>query len=163
GLVTALLVVAGAIVILWVIPRQDDPLAAYPLTPLSSSPYLNTGADAHYVGSGACRTCHQDTHDYFRGTAMGSSIGAVNASREPPDADFEHSVSKRRYQIRRKGGALWHRELLLTAGTEEVLLCEYPVKYVVGSGHHSRSYVAEVEGFLVQSPLTWYKAPSAWK
>jgi predicted CXXCH cytochrome family protein len=132
------------------------------VTPLSSSPYLNTGPDAHYVGSAKCRTCHKDAHQSYKDTGMGCSMAEVDVSREPPDAAFDHPVSKRRYQVQRKGGALWHRELLLTTGKEEVVLCEYPLKYVVGSGRHTRTYVAEVDGFLVESPVSWYASRKGW-
>jgi predicted CXXCH cytochrome family protein len=89
-------------------------------------------------------------------------MATVDAAEEPPEAVFDHPPSKRRYQVTRKGDRPWHRELLLTGGPQEVLLCEYPVKYVVGSGRHSRSYLAEVDGFLVESPVTWYTARRAW-
>ena len=62
----------------------------------------------------------------------------------------------------RKGGQLWHRELLRTNGPEEVVLSEFPVKYVVGSGAHSRTYVVEADGFLIESPVTWYESRKAW-
>src|SRR5206468_1983426 len=60
-------------------------------------------------------------------------------------------------------GRLWHRELLMGTGTADVVLAEYPVKYVVGSGRHSRTYLVEAEGFLVESPVTWYTAKKNWK
>ena len=137
GLLGAALVIALAV--RWglrkgVPPVQADPFA---LTPLSASPYLNTDPGVGYVGSEACRACHEDRHASFRTTGMGRSMAAVNLSREPPDAVFEHPLSKRRYQICRKDGQLWHREFLLTEGPQEVLLAEYPLKYVVGSGRHS--------------------------
>ena len=69
------------------------------------------------------------------------------------------SASKRRYEIVRKNGQMWHRELLLGA-TPEVVLSEYAVKYVVGSGRHSLTYLCEVDGFLVESPVTWYSSSS---
>ena len=86
----------------------------------------------------------------------------VDLAREPPDGAFDHPPSKRRYQIVRKDGALWHRELLRTDGPQEVVLEEHPVKYVVGSGRHALTYLVEVDGFLVESPVTWYPSQSAW-
>ena len=51
-------------------------------------------------------------------------------------------------------GQSWHKEFLLGSG-KDTLLTEYPVKYVVGSGEHARTYLVEAEGFLVESPVTW--------
>ncbi len=93
---------------------------------------------------------------------MGRSMALVRPDQEPPDATFDHPPSRRRYQVRRKGGRLWHRELLLTDGPGEVLLAEYPLLHVVGSGRHSRTYTAEADGFLVESPVTWYTSKRAW-
>jgi hypothetical protein len=75
---------------------------------------------------------------------------------------LDHAPSKRRYQIARKDGELWHRELLIHGGAEDIVLAEFPLKLGIGSGRHGRSYVAEVDGFLVQSPVTWYPARKQW-
>lgn len=89
-------------------------------------------------------------------------MAAVDLGREPADGSFDHPISKRRYQVVRKDGQLLHRELLRTDGPGEVVLSEYPVKYVVGSGRHSLTYLVETEGFLVESPVTWYASKKAW-
>jgi hypothetical protein len=129
--------------------------------PLSSSPFLNTGAEASFVGSEACRSCHATRDVSFRRTGMGRSMAEVNPEREPADGAFEHPPSRRQYQVRRRDGRLWHRELLLVPGAE-VVLSEFPVKYVVGSGQHARTYLVEADGFLVESPVTWYASRQAW-
>jgi hypothetical protein len=139
---------------------STDPLA---VTPVSSSRFKNTGAEASYVGSQACVECHPQEHESFRRTGMGRSMAEVDLSREPPDAAFDHPPSKRRYEVRRRDGQLWHRELAMTAaGESEIVLSEHPVKYVTGSGRHSLTYMAEIDGFLVESPITWYRSRDGW-
>jgi predicted CXXCH cytochrome family protein len=93
---------------------------------------------------------------------MGCSMALADPALEPADTVFDHPKSKRRYQVTRKEGELWHREMLLTSGSEEVVLSEYPVKYSVGSGRHGRTYLVEAEGFLVESPVSWYAARKEW-
>src|ERR1700730_9087119 len=100
-------------------PVVDDP---FPLLPLSSSPFLNTKPEARYVGSEACRGCHTGRDVSFRRTGMGRSMAEVHVQREAPDATFDHAPSKRRYQVTRKDGRMWHRELLLTTEPDEVVL-----------------------------------------
>lgn len=134
---------------------------AFPLPGVSSSAYRNTGPDARYVGSEACSSCHGARSASFRRTGMGVSMAAVNPAREPPDAGYEHPKSGRRYQVVRKADGLWHRELR-AGDSSDVALAEYPLKYVVGSGRHARTYLAEAEGFLVESPVTWYTSRAAW-
>ena len=86
-------------------PAEADP---FPLTPVSSSPYLNTGPDARYVGSETCRSCHPDRHESFRRTGMGRSMAAVDPAKEPADATYDHALSKRRYQVYRKEQLPFH-------------------------------------------------------
>lgn len=126
------------------------------------SPYKNTRPGVQYVGAKACIACHEEEHKSFIRTGMGRSMAEVELDREPPDAAFDHPASGSRYEVRRKDGKMWHRELLLTAGTDEVLLQEHPVKYVTGSGRHSLTYLVEDDGFLMESPITWYTSRKAW-
>ncbi|MFN0021674.1 MAG: CDC27 family protein [Pirellulaceae bacterium] len=128
----------------------------------ATSPYKNTQPGVKYVGSQACIACHEQEHATFQHTGMAQSMATVDVTREPPDGVFEHRPSKARYEVVRKDSQMWHRELLLTSGQEEVLLQEYPVKYVTGSGRHSLTYVVEDDGFLMESPITWYASKKAW-
>ena len=146
------------------LPDKSRPTASekFPIPQISQSPFLNTQADVAYVGSAACRTCHADHDATFRQSGMGRSMAEVDVAREPPDGTLEHPTSKRHYEVRRQAEQIWHRELLLAGAPAEVLLAEFPVKYVVGSGHHSLTYLVEAEGFLVESPVTWYTSRKAW-
>src|SRR5205814_9019118 len=73
------------------------------------SPYKNTRPGVKYLGSQACTACHEGEHATFAHTGMGRSMAEVDLSREPPDAVFDHPLSKRRYEVRRKEGQMWHR------------------------------------------------------
>jgi hypothetical protein len=158
SLLVALIGLAGAIA--WSLRPVPEPEPAaqpsFPLPTLSTSPYRNTSPEARYIGSKACYRCHTDESDSYRETGMGKSMAPVAADGEPPDGAVDHSLSGRRYKIYRKAGQMHHRELLQVPGREEVVLADFPVKYVVGSGLHSRTYLVEVNGFLVESPVTWY-------
>ena len=134
----------------------------FPLTPISESPFENTRSGVAYVGSQACVDCHDEEHESFRHTGMGRSMSRVDLSREPPDGQFDHAPSGRRYQVVRRDGWMWHRELLITDGPEETIVSEFPVKWVTGSGRHSLTYLVETDGFLVESPITWYTSRQAW-
>ncbi len=136
--------------------------ANFPLPAITPSPFRNTGPHAKYVGSETCASCHEDRNASFRRTGMGQSMAAINIEREPKDGVFDHPLSKRRYHIERKDGRLWHREKTLADNSPEQVIAEYPLTYVVGSGRHARTYLAEAEGFLVESPITWYRSRAAW-
>ncbi len=133
----------------------------WPPLPVADTPYLNTTADVQYVGSAACIRCHAEANETYHHTAMSVSMLPVDLDTEPPDGTFDHPLSGRRYAVVRRDGALWHIESKLADG-EPLVIAEYPVKYVVGSGRHSRTYLVETEGFLVESPITWYSERKRW-
>jgi hypothetical protein len=148
-------------------PKQTDspsPLQAksIPLPPITASTYLNTKSGVRYVGTDRCRECHADQHASYLQTAHSQSMSIVNPDREPPDGTFDHSKSGRRYRIYRQNGQLRHRETLLLPDNDELVVGDYSLKYLVGSGHFTRTYLTEDKGFLVESPATWYTSLAAW-
>ena len=55
-------------------------------------------------------------------------------------------------------GRWWQEESL--PGTDFERRVE--VRYVIGSGNHARSYLGEVDGELVELPITWYVRKAIW-
>jgi predicted CXXCH cytochrome family protein len=140
------------------IESSQESVAALPA--ISTSVFLNTQAHVKYVGSDACVSCHSHETETFRQTGMGISTSLVDPKNEPPDAEFTDTKSNHRYQVFRKDGQLWHREIDLA---NESNVNEYPVKYVIGSGINARTYAIEDKGYLAESPMTWYAKPKEWK
>lgn len=132
-----------------------------PPAPLPASPFLNTGSEALYLGSGACRECHPDAQATYQQTGMGHSLAELATDQEPADGEFSHALSGRRYRVYRKDGQMHHRETMIVDDAEYPL-ADFPVQCVIGSGKHSRSYLVEIDGFLVESPITWYTSQQAW-
>src|SRR5207302_1599793 len=97
GLLAAALVTAAVAGWLGRRPLPDsDP---FPLTPISSSAFLNTRPNVGFVGSDACRACHGSHALSYGRTGMGRSMADLDPAHEPPDGAFDHPASKRRYQI----------------------------------------------------------------
>lgn len=115
-----------------------------------------------YVGSKACQSCHRDQFDTYLETSHSRALSRVDPAREPPDGSFDHPLSGRRYRAFREDGRLWHEEMLSVAGREALELTKLPLEYAVGSGHFGKTYLCENEGFLVESPITWYEPRHAW-
>ena len=132
------------------------------LPAIRPSRFLNTTEDASYVGTEGCRECHADEYQSYQQTAHSKALGEIDLEQEPPDADFDHTASRRSYRIYREGGELRHRELQQASDGSEITFADYPVRYVIGSGHHSRSYIVEADGFLLESPATWYASTQHW-
>jgi hypothetical protein len=160
-----LVAVAGAVLVAW--PNRgrspQPPLEdSFPLPPYSQSRFLNTGPEAHYVGTAACVGCHRDKHQSYLLTAHSRSLAVVDPNAEPPDGSFNHSLSGRSYRVYRRDNQLRHEEILRTAAGQEITRVDVPVRYRIGSGHFTRTYLVEREGFLHESPITWYASRKQW-
>jgi hypothetical protein len=144
-------------------PPKDEPaLRTFPLPPYSEPHARNAGPDARFIGTAACAACHPANHQSYRLTAHSRALSDVAPDREPPDAAFDHARSGRSYRVYRKDGWLRHAEAARTAEGREVAGIDLPVRYLIGSGHFCRSYLVEVDGFLHESPLTWYASKNKW-
>ena len=112
-----------------------------------------------HVGTAACLECHQSEHETWLSTAHSRAMSRVVVEKEPADGVFEHQISARRYRAERRDTELWHVETG-TVGSPSV---EARFEYLVGSGRHSRTYLTLFDGFLTESPLTWYASTGSWK
>lgn len=115
-----------------------------------------------YIGSQRCRECHQQQSQAFQPSAHHHALATLESELEPPDGEFLHARSGRHYRVYRRDGELRHREWLGDEDSESSIVADYAVQFRVGSGHHSRTYLAEIDGFLVESPITWYTSRQSW-
>jgi hypothetical protein len=163
--VVAVVALAGGGMYLWRKPTRHPDVPASPHfdpPPLSTSPFENTAPAATYVGISACAECHKDEYRTYLKTAHSLALADVKESAEPADGTFIHGPSGRTYTVHREGGQLRHREAARDDEGHEYVYADLPVRYLVGSGRHTRSYLVAVDGFLSESPLTWYASRRAW-
>lgn len=151
--------IVGAVLVVWILPRQQ--LVAE-LPPITASPFLNTRPGVAYVGMKRCQSCHAEAHTSYLQTAHSQALALVDLDSEPPDGEFDDPRTFRHYRIYREEGKLRHEESTRTGAGKKLVLADYPVKYVIGSGRFSRSYLVEQDGFLFESPATWYAARPGW-
>ena len=128
----------------------------------ATSPFRNTDPSVHYVGSTRCKSCHAEVHDSFSATIHRHSMFKVEPGGEPPPGFVKHSASGRGYRIEWKDGRLWKHEMQLVDDKPTLTLASYAMSYQIGSGHVARSYLVNDDGFLVQSPLTWFTKRMQW-
>src|SRR5262249_4006137 len=134
----------------------------YPLPKFTESRFLNAGADATFLGSTACVECHSGHHESFLLPHHSRALSDIDLRAEPPDGSFFHKASGRSYRVYRQDGQLRHEEVLRSAEGKEISRVDLPVRYLIGSGNFSRSYLVEVDGFLHESPITWYASRKKW-
>ncbi|MEZ5398447.1 MAG: multiheme c-type cytochrome [Bryobacteraceae bacterium] len=108
-----------------------------------------------FAASPGCASCHPAEAAGFAGTGMGRSLGRPDP-REYPTRSFPHGESTR-LRVRRRGAELIH-------GVEQGRrVVEAPVQYFVGSGKQGRSYLTLLDGFLYQSPISYYAKTREWR
>jgi tetratricopeptide (TPR) repeat protein len=123
-----------------------------------------------YVGSTACRDCHEDIVDTFRRHPMGNSMTPVAKATLIEDylEDNKFESGGYQYQVSSTAGPMGraegfrHEESLRDQQGDLVLTQGVDIDYVVGSGSRGRSYLFQRGSLLYQSPLTWYVEKGLW-
>lgn len=155
----------GIVVGVFVLLRfQGQPPASLEslLPPAAATRYQNASQEVGYIGAAQCAACHPGEHQSYMQTAHSLALAEIDPANEPPAGSFDDPASQRQYRVYRKGVELRHEESIRQANGEPLVLTDVPVKYVIGSGRFSRSYLVDREGFLFESPATWYTAKNAW-
>jgi len=120
----------------------------------------------HYADARSCRPCHTEIDESFQDVAMARSFYRPNAANVIEDYEtnnhFSHLASNRHYRMLRRNGRFFQQRYQLRQG-REVNLFEQEVHYIIGSGHHARSYLnLSAGGVLTQLPVTWYPREKRW-
>jgi hypothetical protein len=142
--------------------RTRSPLPTIPVAAIRSSPYRNTTAEATYIGGAACAECHPQESESYRSTPHALTLDDADPARQPADGSLTDDILHRDYAVYRRDGWLWHRMSIPAGEEQELTLEEHPARFVIGSGSVGRSYLMETDGFLVQSPITWYASLNGW-
>ena len=134
--------------------------------PPASGAFLNQAPGVSYVGSAACRSCHAETWSTFSHTGMGRSSYPLTADRVVEDwttrNTFDVKASGLRYRMYRRDGKFFMRQSLFDPQGRESAVDERELVRVVGSGHHSRTYLVSVGEKLFQAPMCWYTLDAVW-
>jgi len=139
---------------------NEDPRLTY------ATPYRNVRPGVHYVGDDACAQCHPGHIARFKQHPMGRSLASTSAvidqERFDKNANNPFEALGMHFQVERRGQRLIHRETHRDPQGKVLADLEGDVQYVMGSGRQGRSYLINRDGYLFQSPLSWYTAQSIW-
>jgi Flp pilus assembly protein TadD len=130
------------------------------------SPYRNTLAGIRYLGDDACARCHAKIVDTFRQHPMGRSLSPIAAvlpmgSEQKGDwPRFEAQGFS--YSVEVRDGHVIHRETRRDASGRTIAQNEAEISFVLGSGRQGIAYLIEHDGFLFESPITWYPQKRRW-
>ncbi len=130
------------------------------------SPYQNTRQGVKYVGDEACTRCHATIAETYRQHPMGRSLFPIATA-----PSMENNTNGGRtlfeaqgfqYSIARRDGRVFHQETRRDESGRIVAQNEAEIQFVLGSGRQGFSYLAERNGFLFQSPISWYTHKQRW-
>jgi Flp pilus assembly protein TadD len=139
-----------------------------------SGPYRNIDPNVRYVGDATCVPCHEDiSRSYARhpmGRSLVSAAELVDRQCYTPDTNNPFAALGRRFQVdRRRAGVgdsglpqLWHRQAVLDDNGAPVIELAQEVRWVIGSGRKAYSYLMERDGYLLQTPITWFTQQQRW-
>jgi predicted CXXCH cytochrome family protein len=130
------------------------------------SPYANTRPEVRYLGDEACAACHAQIAQTYSRHPMGRSLSPV-ATAGPKAGDDERgqplfTAGGLEYSIERRDGRLFHQETRSDSAGRLVARNEAEVEFVIGSGSQGVGYLIEREGYLFQSPISWYVERRRW-
>ena len=120
----------------------------------------------HYVGDESCATCHGDMYLSFHQTGMGRSLGEFDPESMdiglPMDEPVYDQQSDYYYEVFVRGDTLFQREYRLDEEGEVSYERVHPAEWVIGSGHATRTFLMNVNGYVTEMPLTWYVGRRVW-
>jgi hypothetical protein len=169
-LLTCLLALSVALFVwyrgwLTALPLPNENLAA-PDEPWADSPYRNVRPEVQYVDDQACIDCHRGEAESFRQHPMGRSLQPIR-DWQPGDrlsAKAHNPFRNQGFEFRvdRSEGRVFHDGRWLDPAGKPVVQLEAVVQYVIGSGTRGQSFLAERDGYLFQSPISWYGRKGIW-
>jgi predicted CXXCH cytochrome family protein len=138
---------------------DDPPLAKF------SSPFLNTQAGVKYVGDVACAGCHGKLTRSYHGHPMGRSVAPAfpGDGREHYPAQF--AALHFQLTAQRRGEQVLHRLAYLDPSGKQLSAvppAQVEIAFAIGSGSQGRTYLVDHDGYLFQSPISWYAHPGKW-
>jgi predicted CXXCH cytochrome family protein len=139
-------------------PSEPDPRRTY------TGPYRNIDPGVRYVGDARCAECHADITRTYGQHPMGRSLvptaALVERQRYSADTNNPFTLLERRFEVNRQGKRMWHRQAL--QGGKPVVELAQEVHWVIGSGQKGYSYLTQRDGYLLQTPISWFTQKQRW-
>jgi hypothetical protein len=138
----------------------EDPRLAY------SGPFRNIHPGVKYVGDAACAECHADITATYRRHPMGRSLVPIAAVAPTQLYDEGHhnpfDALGSRFFVERQGDRVWHRQRRLDAAGKVIYEQKVEAHYAIGSGSRGYSYLTSHDGYLFQTPVSWFGQKGLW-
>ncbi len=140
--------------------RPPDPRLAY------QGPFKNIDPKIQYVGDAACAACHKEIADSYHQHPMGRSLAPMAKELNAALLDEKYHnpflAFGSTFRVEQKGGRVWNTEQRKGADGKPIYEFALEAHFVVGSGNHSQSFLTNRDGFLYETPITWYSKKEVW-
>ncbi len=132
----------------------------------ASSPFQNARPGVRYVGAAACVQCHREISEAYRAHPMGRSMvpvaGIKDGSPTSAASGLPVEANGVRYTVEQRNGRVFHKATRRDAGGTLLAEIEGEVRFALGSGTRGITYLIDRDGFLFQSPISWYAQHQRW-
>ncbi len=129
-------------------------------------PYQNVHPDVTYVGDAVCAECHESIADSYRQHGMGRSIFSVPVQTGAPTQESRvlasFSALGSEFRVEERGGKVWHKQARLDGAGELIFEQEMEAQFAIGSGERGHSYLATRDGYVFQTPISWFTQKQLW-
>jgi Tfp pilus assembly protein PilF len=142
------------------LPPSDDPRLTY------DTPFRNVRPDVQYVGDETCAGCHAKEAQSYRQHPMGRSFfsmpSVVDEEQFGPEFKNPFTSFGTVYRTERRGDRVWHVATRPRPGGGNLFEMEAEAVYALGSRTRGRSYLVDHDGYLFQSPISWFSQKRRW-
>jgi tetratricopeptide (TPR) repeat protein len=132
----------------------------------STGLYRNLDPATQYVGDARCGECHPDKTVSFRQHPMGHTLAPIDqfAARQVYDQKHHNPFEGlgNLFRVERQGDRVWHRQTRLDKAGQPIFQHDLEVHYVIGSGTRGYSYLTNLDGYLFQTPISWFSQKQMW-
>jgi tetratricopeptide (TPR) repeat protein len=153
-------------VLLWRRGKDDAPRAELPDPRVAyAGPFRNVRPEVRYVPDARCAECHEKIAAAYAEHPMGRSLFPVAQAPAPPTGPERHNPFEAfgsRFRVEKDGGRVRHLRSRAGPAGGPALGQEWEVHYVIGSGTRGYSYLTDSDGYLFQTPVSWYSQKKAW-
>src|SRR5262245_17601541 len=149
-------------------PGENHSDNTFPLDPRLSyhGPFRNIHPDVRYVNDGECVVCHQSISATYARHPMGRSLVAIAdlADKQPYDKAHHNPFTAFDilFRVERQGDRVLHRQTRLDPDGKPIYDFAHEVDMVIGSGARGHSYLTRRDGYVFQTPISWFSQKQIW-
>jgi hypothetical protein len=158
-------VVLASALALYAFLFRGSPLVPHPASLAYDGPFRNVDPAVQYVAEERCAACHEDKARTYARHPMGRSILTMTRA-ELPFIDSPHhnpfDALGSRFLVESVRDQVKQRRMRLDSSGHVVAALEWTVDYVIGSGAKGYSYLTDRDGYVFQTPLSWYAHKQRW-